>query len=64
MCIRDSPNTDWGMALATYHLGVPPHASPTLFAAARMMGWVAHTLEEYDERGPRRRLTGIYTGPR
>lgn len=58
------PNTDWGMALATYSLGMPAQAAPILLAAARMSGWVAHTLEEYGEAGPRRRVTGLYTGPR
>ena len=58
------PNTDWAMALATYDLGLPPQAAPVLFAAGRMMGWVAHTLEEYAAAGPRRRVTGVYTGPR
>lgn len=58
------PNTDWAMALATYELGLPAQAAPVLFAAGRMAGWVAHTLEEYAAAGPRRRITGVYTGPR
>lgn len=57
------PSCDWAMALATHELGVPPGSAATLFAAARMMGWVAHTLEEYGATAPRRRVTGVYTGP-
>lgn len=58
------PNTDWMLARLSHSYGLPAHTAETLFAAARLTGWVAHALEEYAEPSLRFRFEGIYRGPR
>jgi citrate synthase len=49
----------------------PPSSTPTtcgptreaIFAIARMVGWIAHALEEYAEPGLQFRAEGVYVGP-
>ncbi|MEU7552300.1 citrate synthase [Streptomyces sp. NPDC044571] len=57
-------NVDLALAVVTTAFGMPAEAGETVFAVARTAGWIAHALEEYQERPLRMRPTGHYTGPR
>ena len=41
------PNVDFYAALVMHALGVPRDFFTAFFAASRVSGWVAHTLEQY-----------------
>jgi citrate synthase len=56
-------NIDLALATLSVATGMPPEAGETIFAVARTAGWIAHALEEYDERALRVRVTGRYEGP-
>jgi citrate synthase len=43
------PNVDFYAAVAMDALGVPKNFFPLFFASARISGWVAHVLEQYDD---------------
>ncbi|KAA0021429.1 citrate synthase [Antrihabitans cavernicola] len=58
------PNSDFALAVVAHGLGLRPDAPEAIFAIARMAGWVAHALEEYQEEGLRFRVPGVYTGVR
>ncbi|AKT50481.1 citrate synthase [Arsenicicoccus sp. oral taxon 190] len=58
------PNSDWALAVLTRRHGLAVDATETLFAAGRLVGWVAHLLEEYAAPPLRFRLAGVYHGPR
>ncbi|MEV5985563.1 citrate synthase [Streptomyces sp. NPDC052051] len=57
-------NVDLALAVLTVSFGMAPTAGETVFAIARTAGWIAHTLEEYEERPLRMRPSGHYVGPR
>ncbi|AXE23376.1 citrate synthase [Streptomyces globosus] len=57
-------NVDLALAVLTLSTGMPAEAGETVFAVARTAGWIAHALEEYQERPLRMRPTGHYEGPR
>ncbi|MET9960226.1 citrate synthase [Streptomyces sp. NPDC006326] len=57
-------NVDLALAVLTTACGMRAEAGETVFAVARTAGWIAHALEEYQERPLRMRPTGHYTGPR
>ncbi|UZJ29222.1 citrate synthase [Streptomyces endophytica] len=57
-------NVDLALSVLTVAAGMPPEAGETVFALARTAGWVAHALEEFDERPLRMRPSGQYHGPR
>ncbi|MGA4846269.1 citrate synthase family protein [Streptomyces sp. G5(2025)] len=57
-------NVDLALAVLTASCGMAAEAGETIFAVARTTGWVAHALEEYDERPLRMRPSGQYVGPR
>ncbi|MFF5945749.1 citrate/2-methylcitrate synthase, partial [Streptomyces althioticus] len=57
-------NVDLALAVFTASFGMPATAGETIFAVARTAGWIAHALEEYDERPLRMRPVGHYVGPR
>ncbi|MBW5483402.1 citrate/2-methylcitrate synthase [Streptomyces bambusae] len=57
-------NVDLALAVLTVSCGMPAEAGETVFAVARTAGWIAHALEEYQERPLRMRPTGHYTGAR
>ncbi|MZD10369.1 helix-turn-helix domain-containing protein [Streptomyces sp. SID5785] len=57
-------NVDLALAVLTTSYGMPEEAGETIFAVARTAGWIAHALEEYDERPLRMRPTGHYIGAR
>ncbi|MFF0161051.1 citrate synthase [Streptomyces sp. NPDC005263] len=57
-------NVDLALGVLTASSGMPATASETIFAVARTAGWIAHALEEYEERPLRMRPSGHYVGPR
>ncbi|MBW5421321.1 helix-turn-helix domain-containing protein [Streptomyces sp. BG9H] len=57
-------NVDLALAVLTASSGMPAEAGETIFAVARTAGWIAHALEEYEERPLRMRPSGQYVGPR
>ncbi|WP_256993532.1 citrate synthase [Rhodococcus sp. 06-418-5] len=58
------PNSDFALATFTLAYGLRADTPEMLFALARIVGWTAHALEEYDEEPLRFRVPGIYTGTR
>ncbi|RIQ14438.1 citrate/2-methylcitrate synthase, partial [Jiangella rhizosphaerae] len=56
-------NVDLALATLSVATAMPPEAGETIFAVARTAGWIAHALEEYEERALRVRVTGRYEGP-
>jgi citrate synthase len=57
------PNVDLAVAAMTHVLELPRGTGELLFALARIAGWVAHALEEYEHPSPLR-LRAVYTGVR
>ncbi|MBW8700342.1 Citrate synthase 2 [Streptomyces sp. MBT84] len=57
-------NVDLALAVLTVASGMEATAAETVFAVARTAGWIAHTLEEYEERPLRMRPSGRYAGAR
>ncbi|WP_030680377.1 citrate synthase [Streptomyces sp. NRRL B-1347] len=57
-------NIDLALAVLTVSSGMPAEAGETVFAVARTAGWIAHALEEYEERPMRMRPVGQYVGQR
>ncbi|MEU4493875.1 citrate synthase [Streptomyces sp. NPDC023998] len=57
-------NVDLALAVLSVACGMPAEAGETVFAVARTAGWIAHALEEYEERPLRMRPRGQYNGPR
>lgn len=58
------PNVDLALGSLTWLAGMEPDAGETIFAVSRTAGWIAHSLEEYDEKPLRFRPRARYTGPR
>jgi citrate synthase len=56
-----SPNVDLGLAALVQAFGLPKASGETLFALSRMVGWLAHAMEEYPQ-GLRFRPRAVYTG--
>ena len=60
--ISDLPvNVDFFSAVVYHALGIPIELCTSIFAAARISGWCAHALEQYNDRLIRPRAN--YTGP-
>lgn len=57
-------NVDLALAVLTVSCGMGAEAGETVFAVARTAGWIAHALEEYQERPLRMRPSGEYQGLR
>ncbi|MGN9842420.1 citrate synthase [Nonomuraea sp. H19] len=55
-------NIDFALAALTAVSGMAPGAGEAIFAVARVAGWLAHAMEEY-ERGTLLRLRASYVGP-
>ncbi|MEC3958840.1 citrate synthase [Nocardia sp. CDC153] len=51
------PNIDLALAALMHTYNMPPDAGEAIFALARTLGWLAHTLEEYTEPPMRFRPT-------
>jgi citrate synthase len=57
----DKPNCDAALAAMTRELGLPDEATFSIFALARMVGWLAHAMEQRETGRiirPRARYTG------
>jgi citrate synthase len=59
-----APNVDAAIAALCYAAGARLDATEAIFLVARMAGWTAHALEEYDEPPLRFRTRGLYVGER
>ena len=57
------PNVDLALAVFGNLATMPRDAGEVVFTTARIVGWVAHALEEYDERPLRFRPRAVYVGP-
>lgn len=57
-------NSDMALAALAVRFHMGPDACETIFALARIAGWVAHALEEYQEPRLRFRPEGVYVGVR
>jgi citrate synthase len=57
-----APNADFGLAALTYAMGLRADAASTIFTVARIVGLIAHALEEYPHR-LRFRPRASYVGP-
>jgi citrate synthase len=57
------PNVDLALASAAWAAGMPRDTGSTLFAVSRLAGWVAHYLEELEERPLRYRARAVYASP-
>jgi len=56
------PNVDFYSASSYYCLGLPPDLFTPIFACSRVVGWIAHLFEQYQDNAlirPR----ALYTGP-
>lgn len=56
-----SPNVDLALAALVHACGFRPGSGETIFALSRMVGWLAHAMEEYPQ-GLRFRPRAVYTG--
>ena len=59
--VRAEPNVDLGLAALVQACGFRPGSGETVFALSRMVGWLAHAMEEYPQ-GLRFRPRAVYTG--
>ena len=57
------PNVDLAIAALGHVLELPRGTGELIFALARIAGWIAHALEEYERPSPLR-LRAVYTGMR
>ncbi|MFI2351165.1 citrate/2-methylcitrate synthase [Streptomyces sp. NPDC019443] len=57
-------NVDLALAVLSVAAGMQAEAGETVFSVARTAGWIAHAMEEYEERPLRMRPSGQYDGPR
>jgi citrate synthase len=58
-----APNVDLGIAALTHVLRLPRGTGELLFALARIAGWIAHAIEEYEQPSALR-PRAVYTGLR
>jgi citrate synthase len=54
------PNVDFGLGALAWATAMVPGASETIATVARIAGWVAHAMEEYDEAPLRFRARAVY----
>jgi citrate synthase len=60
-------NCDYALAAMCRVLDLPPHSETSIFAMARIAGWIAHATEQLESRTlirPRARYTGPAPSPR
>jgi len=60
----DFVNSDLALAAMALQFRMPADAPEAVFGIARIVGWVAHALEEYDAPMLRFRPEGVYVGKR
>ncbi|MGH1490597.1 MAG: citrate/2-methylcitrate synthase [Acidimicrobiales bacterium] len=58
------PNVDLAIGALSYLAGLPADAGEAIFAIARTAGWLAHAMEEYEEKALRFRPKARYIGNR
>lgn len=58
-----APNVDFALATIGLAAGWTRGSGEILFGLARMVGWIGHAIEEYEQRSEIR-LRALYTGPR
>ncbi len=58
-----APNIDFALGALALAGSMPFGATEGVFTIGRTAGWIAHVLEEYEERPLRYRPRAIYTGP-
>jgi citrate synthase len=56
------PNIDLALGALTYLAELPSDGGEAIFAIARTTGWLAHAMEEYEEKGLRFRPRARYIG--
>lgn len=56
------PNVDLALGALTYLAGLPTDGGEAIFAIARTAGWLAHAMEEYEEKPMRFRPKARYLG--
>jgi citrate synthase len=56
-------NVDFALASLAFCSGMCPGAPEAIFAVARCAGWLAHAIEEFDQRPVRFRPRANYLGP-
>jgi citrate synthase len=59
--LEEHPNLDWALASIGYALQLPKGAPLYLFATGRTVGWIAHTIEQYESHSlirPRAKYIG------
>ncbi|MFF2484771.1 citrate/2-methylcitrate synthase [Microbacterium sp. NPDC058062] len=57
------PNLDLALAALTLWADMSDDAGSVVFAIGRIVGWISHAVDEYDERPMRLRPRGRYVGP-
>lgn len=57
------PNSDFGLGAFTFLTGMAADTGEAIFAIARVAGWIAHALEEYEAPPLRFRSRALYAGP-
>lgn len=57
------PNVDLALAVLGAAAGMPDDAGSAIFLPARIAGWLAHAMEEYEEPPVRFRPRAVYIGP-
>ena len=57
------PNLDLALAALTLWADMSDDAGSVIFAIGRIVGWISHAVDEYDERPMRLRPRGRYVGP-
>ena len=58
------PNVDLALGALSYLSNMQPNAGEAIFAIARSAGWLAHAMEEYEEKPLRFRARARYIGAR
>jgi len=56
------PNVDLALAVLGMVAAMPEDGGEAIFTPARVVGWLAHAMEEYDERPLRFRPRAVYVG--
>ncbi len=56
------PNVDFALAVLGMVAGMPEDGGEAIFTSARVVGWLAHAMEEYDEQPLRFRPRAVYLG--
>jgi len=56
------PNVDLALAVLGMVAAMPEDGGEAIFTPARVVGWLAHAMEEYDDRPLRFRPRAVYVG--